>query len=514
MITPIGPWVELIAVLTASAIIRRCTRYNVSQATMITAVTAACGIAGIVGTASGFVIPTIYFLDTQVFAQWFASPWHALLYVGIPVFVAGLWGMMLALSMRRAFLEDQNMSFPIGHMVRNVVRTSHQDRSSHMLAGGFLGTIGYGVLQHIAGWIPSWTRVTQRAYRWGALHIPQLVLKLDIAPMMLAIGFVAGHVLAIPLSVGVVTKLVILNPLNYLWFPSVSERNAMLAFSSGMLIYSTMTSFTRLPQICASAWHWIKSGYYSLRHHSMPPVSSRSIRIGGITAVACALTLWWYTFSFSAQIYTLVLTMLCIYQILIIAGRVGLAPFGRFATFLMLPGILLFSFGATHITLISAFVAISCGVAADTMFGQKAAQADGVDTQTVTRYQILGLCVAASVIGPLLWVLFTKLELGSPELYAQRAQARALLVSLYQFDYGMLSCGILWGIILHLCGINATLVFSGLLFSIELSLLLILGAMLASCVNDKKQWEPLFSGIFAANSLWLVLQALYKALVH
>jgi len=514
MITPIGPWVELIMVLTASGIVRTMARaYSSSeQATMITSITAAAGIAGIVATASGFVVPTIYFLDETAYAYWFTSPFVALCAMALIVLAAGGWGMILALYSRDWFLRNQRMSFPIGEMVQNVVHMSRQIWSVVSLAMGFVMTLGYGVLQDIVGWIPRVGTVLRRAYTLGYVTIPRLAFPLDLTPMLVAIGFVAGHVLALPLGVGIVTKLAVLEPLHAVWFAHIDYKNAVLAFGSGIIIYSTLMSFSKFPYIVISGYRWLRDTWYEVRNSHNTGLSFTLVLPLCTVSVAAMGVLWGAGFSLISQIYTLLLTAVCVYQIIIIAGRVGLAPFGRFATFLMLPGTLLFAFNATQITAISVFVAIACGVAADTLFGQKAAESDDVDTATVTRYQVCGLVIAALAIGPILWLLFTKVGLGTPQLLAQRAQARAVLLSMYQFDHMLLLCGVAWGAVLHLCGINATLVFSGILFPIEFSLMLICGGLLAYICRNRQEWEPMFSGIFAANSLWIVVRVLVQAL--
>jgi len=514
MVTPIGPWVEMIMVLTASGIIRTLARRYTSaqQATAITAITAASGIAGIVGTACGFVIPTIYFLDAQAYATWFTSPYVAWVSMASLVCAAGGWGMVLAWHGRTWFLRNQRMPFPVGEMVHNIVHMGKQLWSIASLATGFFATIGYGVLQHTMQIVPRLWRLTHRAFTWGYVTIPKLAIQLDIAPMLIAIGFVAGHVLAVPLCVGIVTKLGVLEPLYRYLSPATEYNDAVLAFGSGLLLYSTITSFTKFPYIIVSGYRWMRDTYRSMRNNHVQSYLQPSLAFVSGAVLLSIAVLWGANFSFVSQLYTVALTTLCVYQILIIAGRVGLAPFGRFATFLMLPGTLLFAFQATHITVISAFVAIACGVAADTLFGQKAADTKDVSTATVTRYQCFGLIVAALTIGPVLWLLFTKLGLGTPELLAQRAQARAALISVYQFDHALLACGFIWGVVLHLCGINATLVFSGLLFPVTFSAMLIIGGMLTKVTRNTKAWEPLFSGIFAANSLWLVVRALTKAI--
>ena len=56
-----------------------------------------------------------------------------------------------------------------------------------------------------------------------------------------------------------------------------------------------------------------------------------------ITTVAIMGFLCYTQFSLFSQLYLLAFTILCTYQMLIIAGKLGIAPLGRFATFVLLP---------------------------------------------------------------------------------------------------------------------------------------------------------------------------------
>jgi hypothetical protein len=126
----------------------------------------------------------------------------------------------------------------------------------------------------------------------------------------------------------------------------------------------------------------------------------------------------------------------------------------------------------------------------------------------VTYYQYLGLLVSCSVIGIIFWLLITYLGLGSPELFAQRAQARALLVHAQQFDLKALALGALYGFALKYVRVNPMLVLGGILMPLNLSLGLVLGGLAAYAVRDAERWFAWWSGVFAANSLWMVIRAM------
>ena len=204
----------------------------------------------------------------------------------------------------------------------------------------------------------------------------------------------------------------------------------------------------------------------------------------------------------------LVSTIICAYQIAAIAGRIGMALVGRYATFVMVPGMLLFGFNAVQLVLISTLVEICGGVTTDVLFGRKLAQLAGIDRGLMKRYQYFGLVISSLIIGVVFWFLVSHFQLGSDQLFAQKAQSRQLLVAVRQFDPYVLLIGALFGFLLQKIRINPALVFGGLLMPINLVVGLVLGGLCTLCTSDKEAWFPFWSGIYAANSLWMLLQAI------
>lgn len=226
------------------------------------------------------------------------------------------------------------------------------------------------------------------------------------------------------------------------------------------------------------------------------------------TALALILFLTYFKFPLHVQLYLVVCSAITTYQIAAIAGRIGLALLGRFATFVMVPAMLIFNLNYVHLVFIATFVEMSGGVAADVLFGRKLAQLADISRATMRRYQLLGLVVASASIGIIFWLLINHFGLGSPELFAYRAQSRQLLIQAKQFDYIVLMLGGFFGMILHSIKINPMLVLGGLLMPLDMTLGLVFGGLLAAIAADKEQLYPFWSGVFAGNSICMLLRAL------
>jgi len=510
MANPIGPWIELILVLLATLIFRfiLCYKLPYKLKNGIGLTTAAGGISGITATVCGFSFPILYFLNKEIFNSWLSNPVHFCALLGGLVIAAGGFGFLIANILEKRFLEDSDrMPFPIGKMVSKMISAQNSARKAIELAIGSLLAFIFG-FANFYKIIPN-SLTLFRNISLGFIRIPGISINLSLLPVFVAIGFVAGKILTIPLIVGMISKLFLLNPLHKYWFSSLSSYEFTFAFLSGIVIQGVSLSFLRLPHVIISAFKRIKKG-----EKNKDGIIKFFKNIGndiyswiGIISFITFLIAYFSYFNFSllSQLYLFSFTFICVYQLLIIGGKIGLAPMNRFSVFVMLPGIFIFSYNSVQIALVSTFVGLAGGVAVDAMFGRKMAQLSGIENKKVRIMQLVGLFVTAISIGVIFWFLINHFGLGSSELIAQRAQARALLVSPFSFNYYVIALGILFGFILKKLRVSAMLVFTGIIFKVGFSLMLITGGLLTYLTKDKEAYDPFWSGMFAAGSLWIKL---------
>src|SRR5690606_40512442 len=95
----------------------------------------------------------------------------------------------------------------------------------------------------------------------------------------------------------------------------------------------------------------------------------------------------------------------CTYQIAVIAAQIGLAQLGRFATFVMVPAMFMFQLDFVQLVLLSSFVEIAGGVAADVLFSRKYGYLMHLQHAQLKRYQYIGLAMSAISIGFIFWIL-------------------------------------------------------------------------------------------------------------
>lgn len=505
LVTPIGPWMGPTLALFSLIV---CAPFAIQKKKMLLAVCAG-SIGGIVATAVSFSFPTLYFLDKDFFTQLVATPFAFMSTLAALIAVGGYFGIYCAYRSSHALLEEQQLSFPIGHLVHKIIMAQQQTDKIKQLALGIFATIVYGLLQMKTfmgqQFIPAVVTVWNKRI-FGYITVPHLTVDLTFAPMLLAIGFIAGNMITVPLLIGAFIKIVALDPFCKIIFPALSSSDCMFAFCSGIVLSGAIMSFFVMPvQLYQAVSKWwtqkkvrMESGL--LQHVTVKRVVITSLLVGFFS---------WFEFSPLAQIYIIVATTLCAYKIAQIAGKIGLALLGRFATFIMVPGFLLFGFTPLQITIVATFVELSGGVATDALFGHKVAELAGIEKKELWYYQVFGLVVSACVVSVVFYFLVTHYQLGSEQLFAQRGQARALLIQAASFNYYILILGALFGMAFKKIKVNPMLVLGGLLMPLSLSLPLIIGGTLSAFVKDKQEYEPICSGVYAANAVMVLARIFF-----
>ena len=622
MAASIGPWIETTLVLCSMFLfqifVRKISATDYVQSVSLT--TAAGGIGGILATGLAFSLPTLYFLSPTIFQSWMNDPLYFASVVSSFCLAAGSYGLLMANLFEDRLLVKQQMKFPIGQLVFNAIAAPGQLGKSLELALGFFGTQLLLLSYKMSGIINSSIILLNRL-SWSIFSLPTIVIPLDQLPMYVAVGFVTGHVIALPLIIGFLAKIFCLDPLFYLYthadnaihtlifssfaHTNISNMEFVLAFCSGMVLYGSLVGFVDLfTHLYAGSKRlyafivknskqffsaenrfttlvWIQTIFVLvvvtgfLRYYTFSVIQqvclmslmslcvyalvALALRIGvvvswgylpvvrlvnvgwnlkttfkdigfvltkkylaqqksgiawmqvGFVVALNVCVLYQFKFTLLQQLYLLVFSAVCIYQMLIIAGRIGIIPLGRFATFVMVPGMLLFNFDLIQITLVAAFVEIAGGVAGDVLFGRKLAQLAKIDRDRIAAYQWLGLVICSLAIGFVFWLFIHNLGIGQESgLPATKAASRALLIAFKSFDWSVLVMGFIFGFLIKYVKVNPALLLGGILMPPSISVMLIMGGVLTFIIKDKERFYPFLSGVSSGNSIWMLAETLFK----
>ena len=504
---PIGPWVEgtlvLLGIIIFRLVIRHATSSYYTHAIGLS--TVAGGIGGIAATAIAFSFPTLYFLDPAFFNELLKNPLYFSSILAGLVITAGVCAMAFVEITQQEFLSNPEIPYSIGQMVSKMITAQNQLRRAAELSLGAISAVFFNALQVIGTFIPKTiVLLNSRIISWW--HLPALTLQWNILPMLIAIGFVSGTMIALPLMIGLLSKIFFFDILHQAIFSSMKYENVLLAFGGGMVIYGAFMSFygilqKTIKQMRQSSFHindvFKKQAFNVATFYYLIP-----------SIIISMVYFSFFGFSILNQLYIIIGSFLCLQQVLIIAGKQGIAPLGRFATFLMIPGLLVFGYTSLQVTLMATFVELVVGIGSDIMFGRKMAQLSHIHLKDIRRYQWIGLVVCALSIGGILWFLIHNGELGSINLCAQKARGRATLIQAPSLDYYIMFIGFIFSWILSKMEINPTLVLSGFFMPPQLIIPLCAGGLANALVKDHEQFIAFFSGMFAANSIWMVISAL------
>jgi len=510
---PIGPWIAPTLALLAIIIFKIFSHFVSNYSKEIALATSAGSVGGILATALGFYFTTLYFLDPITFKAWMENYWYFILVVGSLSFVAGMFGIWVANLFETKLIVKDNLSFPIGQLVYKTIATYKQVKKSIELIVGFLITGIFCILQDglwkIKSFIPQSLTIISPA-SFAIFKIP--IVRLDLWPMLWALGFVTGHVVAIPLVVGVLSKILLVRPMYVLAFADVSWMEYIITFCSGIVLATAIFGFIKTPK---SLFKTAKS-FFKKNDTSSEAQKSLTKNVNWLETIVLlglfTLFLTYFQFPVLSQIYLFVFSFICAYQLAIIAGKIGLAPMGKFATFVMVPAMFLFPLNYVQIVLVATFVGICGGVASDILFGRKLAHLSDISSSKIKIYQYLGLIVSAVCAGAIFWFLINHFGLGSDQLFALRAQNRWMLINTLKnakaLNHWVLILGLLFGLILSKAKVSPLLVLGGLFMPVNITLGLVIGAIGALFVKDKQEWYPFWSGVYASNSIWMLIKAI------
>lgn len=500
--TMIGPWMGptliLIALLLSPLI--RCT----SEQLLLPVIGAAVG--GIIATGMSSAFSTYYFLDKASFMYWmthFKDSFSAMIFL---IATAGLVAFTLVYYIEKYLIEDQKLAFPIGKLVYDIAESSDTKQSKKQLVYGFLSTIVYLMINtcmrySIAAYQGCITLLSKCSYY--CITVPAISFDMELLPMFLSIGFIAGSSMTVPLLLGSFLKILCVDTVHTTYFSYLSSMDFLLAFCSGLVVSGACISLIDTPK---RLWTFFnKPSSVSLQNYSWKKMIHPLPIIALIMAFVCFKK---YGFSSLEKLYIILFTCICIYQMVVIAGKIGLAFLGRFATFIMMPGLVFFGWTGLQATIVATFVELCGGTATELLFGYKTASCAQLDRSEVRRFQMVGIIISACSVALAFWLLVTHFQLGSEQLFAQRAQSRSLLIQAGQFDIMVVAIGCIMGLVLHVVKINTMLILGGLLMTPSMVLPLVFGGLLSRYIYHKERFEPLCSGIYATVSLWMIFNAL------
>ena len=539
MATAIGPWISPAIILLTKFILelrgKSENSENVEKTALLVQVSGALG--GIIAVAIGFTLPMLFFIENKAFAAAIASPLTFCLIIGAVTIAAGSLGTWLARIFGPKLLENESFKFPVSRLISQTAKA--KDGKEKALFKGLFSSWGV-IIARDGLKIGSFIKIPALLPKKAFLLLPTKIgalFPIAIAPTMWAMGFTAGMTIALPLAFGMISKYLVLYPLNhhaqffgFSLFPATKELSFISAFCSGMLLYEFFVGILK-----------IGKGVFKQNISSQSSVSQQSTffenikeqfkltlsiffeqkenkslleKIEPLAAItASMLLLFFMKFSSTSIAFLLVSSAAASHSISYFGARTGLVPLGRFITlFCMIPMLLMFSLSSVQIVWLSVFSAVAMAAASNLIFQYKVGDLNQIDRKIIHKHQWIGLVLTATFIGACFWLLLSNLQIGSEELFCQRGRTRALLVQSLNFDPIILFLGSVFGWLVKQLKLSPTMVFGGILMQNSLTVGLLIGALIAKLTPNQEDAQPFWSGIFSGESIWIMLTLLFKAI--
>ncbi len=506
--TQIGPWMGPTLALISLITCRMFTRTTTSDYLLPVF---AGSVGGIIATAVSFSLPTLYFLDAHTFGTLLNSPFYLIGLLCITIICAGAIAFLVTQKVATELLERADLTFPIGQLQYSIITSQDSKKNvRQLIIGAGISTV-YGIAQSIMGW----TKIALcSVHKISIFTFPAIALDGMLLPMYIAIGFSAGTLISLPLFVGVLLKFLIADPLHVSFFNYLTTTDFIFALSSGVVLSG---AFVGMFDAFKKCFNWCEG---ILTHPKITPITHDGWKVfllkhwkyGAMLAITLTL-LHHVQFSPYASMYLIAGSIFASYQIVVIAGKIGLALLGRFATYVLVPGVIFFGYSFFQVTFVALFVELCGGIATDFMFSYKTAQLARINRRSVIMFQIVGLVAGGIATACAFYFLVTHFQLGSEQLCALRGLNRALLMQAVSFNYSVLAIGCALGFVLKKCRLNPMFVLSGLLMAPSLSIMLMIGGLLAHLLRNSAQWEPLFSGIYSTNALFVLIRIAFCGLM-
>ncbi len=552
MATMLGPWIAPTLVLLGSLFIKfKRTDGSVQKMRRNILLAQAIGAGGgIIAVGIGFSVPILYFLDPYTFNNWIQNACYFCTMASAICFAAGSYGILLGRNFAHNFIVTKKLPFPVSKLTYSVISSQEQTQQLKQLLGGTISTVIFSFLRDGAGKIAG---VLPRTIYFFKSFVGDS-LALALWPTLWSMGFVVGLPIVMPLVVGMISKHLVLYPLNhhaeflpFALFQPLAQGSFVLAFCSGLVVselvlgvlknpYAIVNTFTRYTRSLAQSKHtflrFIRSyGKDPSRRSPSPKAPEQPLGENGedvrpsfihgfssflkkvepllAIAASCAV-LSYLGFSLIAQVTLLIFVALATYEISYIGCDIGLIQFGRFASFVLLPMLLLFKLNFIQVTAICVFFNICAAVASDLLFDYKTGTYCDLDRSEIHIGQWIGLLVTSLTVGLILYVIFSNLTIGSEMLFCQRGRSKVLLIQSLNLNLYVVSFGFLFGLLLKKMRISPTMTFGGIIMPNRITIGFVIGGLISALVKRKEDYFPFCAGVFASETLWVITSLLCK----
>ncbi len=492
MAASVGPWISPAIILASNVIfiklpwIEKHTHFG-----LINQIGAS--VAGLIATAIGFSLPTLYFLDSAEFKLFIASPVSFCLNIGLLILAGATLGWTLIQLLGNYFLS-QSQNIPTSKLFVQSNRQSLEPQTQKSAALGLS--------------LAAMLCLLRDGIAFGSKIILQKITLLSffIRPTMWAVGYILGKNIILPLVVGLILNFGFINKIaahpNHFGLPLTTNNPASLAmaFCAGILVFELIYGlFSSIKKLNLD-----NAGQLKLLQFTNT-INGSKILATFCAIIFCGLVLQKFDFSLQATAFIIFGSIVAGIEITKFLIEYGMVPFGRFTTFVMIPALGFFPITPLQTTVLCLFVALTAAATTGFLLQHGVGANADIESNTIKSEFWQGIIISSILMGGIFWLLLSNLQLGSAELFAQRGKMRAMLIATNSFDKIFTGFGFVFSVIAQATGLSVSMLFGGLLMPLELSAGLIAGASLRAAATKTPALENFWTGSFVGEAILVTI---------
>lgn len=470
------PWPTIFTSIVSLVLLRAFRHTSLNEANVTQIIMSA---GSMVAGGLAFTIPAAWMLG----AQNEVSVWQMLF-----VALAGtLLGLVCTALIRRRFVEESNLEYPIGVAAAKTLAASKAGKATVVRLAGSMGVAGlWTVARDVLGIIPTLL---------CTLPIPGVSFGFYNSPMMLSVGFlVGGTAVAFWLGGALLGNLGITVAAPALGLCDVTYAQGIVS-SLGMGLMMGSGFGVVVHDIAPAAVRYLKSGQKS----TASPYDSHGIPrivLGFLIVLAAVLVCWGLDLGPVATITIILLGFVATIMSAQSVGQTGIDPMEIFGVIVLLAVAVLGESSQVKLIFVAAVVAIACGLGGDVMSDFKTGHIIGTDPRKMWIGQAIGSLIGVGVSVAVMMLLMKTYGItafGPGKLFVS-AQASVVATMIAGIpNLGAFVLGIVAGIVLYCLGIPAMMLGLGVYLPLYLSLTAPLGT-LAKIIYDRVGRKSTHSG--------------------
>jgi len=466
------PWPTVFVTVLSMTVLGRCKGSTLQEINVThTLMSAGAMVSG--GLA--FTIPGIWMIDPNANVS--------VLALMIMAICGALLGTVCSAVYRRNLIEEQKLVYPIGQAsYQTLVTGINNGKESFKLFISMGASVVFTALRDALGWIPA----VLTLFKGSALVQP---ITIWISPMALAIGAMIGKVSSFLWLGGAILGYLLIVPIGLatsLFADTFSANLFRENLGIGIMLGTGIGVF-------------LKASIDAIKKKDSKAVNSQK-SVASSLKTKKGVTLCLLIGAFSVLLLTLFTNMslptaivavlgVCLTTLLsgILTGQSGVNPMEVFGILVMLLVQVSFNPSLLVLFMVAGLVAVACGLSGDVMNDLKS----GYMLKTDPKQQIIGEAIGG-VVGAVVsvFVLFLMKKsfgsFGTSVLPAPQAKAVASMASGIGSSPAFFF-GVVLGAVLYLLGVPAATLGLGIYLSINISLIVGLGAFVALVLSRSKK---------------------------